>query len=58
VTLYLKHTQQIDALSRELNHLRAALQVATDDDEWCRLFARFAALLRAYVRLIERAPAC
>jgi hypothetical protein len=54
----LNHTQQIDDLSRELNYLKAALHAATDDDEWCRLYTRFAALLRAYIRLIERAPVC
>jgi hypothetical protein len=58
VTLYLNHAQQLDALSRELNHLRAALHATTDDDKWCQVYTRFDALLRAYVRLIERTPVC
>ena len=58
MTLHLNHTQQLDALSRELNHLRVALHAVTDDDDWCRLYTRFDTLLRAYVRLIERASVC
>jgi hypothetical protein len=51
----LNDTQQIDAFSRELSHLKAILHATTDDNEWCRLSARFAVLFRAYIRLVERA---
>jgi hypothetical protein len=48
------HIQQVDDLSRELSNLQVALRFAADHDEWCQLYVRFTASLRAYLQLIDQ----